>query len=161
MTMELFLFGFGMGTFKFLFSQWLVFGYSVQREIGVDFFGLLIPTIAGAWTSMGVFYFGSGFFMKRAAKKRRDAVAAAIAAGKPIPFKRKFTGINKFVVRIKMNIGIHAVTFIAPLILSIPIGSIVCAKFYRDHKYTFLYMMGFSLAYAAIMSTIITFTAVG
>ena len=120
MTIDQFVFGFSMGTFKFLFSQWLAFGYCVQQDVPVTFFNVLIPTVAGAWVSSAFFYFSSGFFMKRASARRLKAMQRALAEGKPVPNKRKFTRVNKFVVKIKMNVGIYAVTFIAPLILSIP-----------------------------------------
>ena len=62
-----------------------------------------------------------------------------ISIEKGIPFKnkKKFTKINKLIVKIKRSIGIIGISFYAPLLLSIPVGSIIVAKFYGNEKKTF------------------------
>ena len=45
--------------------------------------------------------------------------------------------MNKFIVRIKRRFGIFGISMYAPLILSVPIGSIITAKFYGKDKRTF------------------------
>ena len=42
------------------------------------------------------------------------------------------------VVKLKRSVGIYGITFLAPLFLSVPIGSIISAKFYGKKKITFL-----------------------
>lgn len=51
--------------------------------------------------------------------------------------KKKFTKMNKFVVRLKRSIGMYGIAFWAPFFLSIPIGSIITAKFYGKKLITF------------------------
>ena len=60
---------------------------------------------------------------KRAVKKRLEQEKKGI----PVKVKKKFTRINKLIVRIKLRIGIYGIAFWAPLFLSIPIGSAVVA----------------------------------
>ena len=51
--------------------------------------------------------------------------------------KKKFTRFNKFIVKLKRRFGIYGIAFYAPLFLSVPLGSIVTAKFYGKEKRTF------------------------
>ena len=50
--------------------------------------------------------------------------------------KKVFTRTNKFIVRMK-GLGIIAICFYAPLFLSMPIGSIISAKFFGKDNRTF------------------------
>lgn len=146
--------GFGLGTFKFLFAQWGTYGLYHNTVSSDPEFGLIqvfVGVMAGAWTSMSLFYFFSGWLMKRAAYKRRKARESALEQGLEVEEKRKFTRMNKFIVWVKRNIGIYGVTLLAPLFLSIPIGSIVCAKFYGKKRRTFPLMMIFTASYSAII----------
>ena len=141
--------GFGMGTFKFLFSHWIA--YSAGSADITTIIQIFISTTAGAWFSMSIFYFLSGYLMKRATDKRKEAERIAKEKGIPIKKKKNFTRMNKFIVWIKMNVGIFGVTFLAPLFLSIPIGSIICAKFFGDQKKTFPLMLMNTSIYSALM----------
>jgi hypothetical protein len=142
--------GFILGTWKFMFGHWIVFG-----AYGVDNFAEIIAIFAsvtfGAWTCMSVFYFSSNFFMRRAHIKRKAAYQLALDKGVSSKKKKVFTKMNRGIVWVKMNIGIYGLTFLAPLFLSIPIGAIVCAKFYGKSKITFPLMMFYTAAYSAIM----------
>jgi hypothetical protein len=152
---HIYIWGFIFGTFKFLFSHWTIFGMAVAGKVDVKFLDIYIPTTAGAIFSMGVFYFLSELLMKRAAKKRHLLAEQARLKGITLPAKRKFTKLNKFMVRLKMKAGIYGITLLAPLFLSIPLGSIVCAKFYGHYKKTFPLMVIFMAAYSMLMCSLI------
>ena len=47
---------------------------------------------------------------------------------------KPFTKGNKFIVRLKLKLGIYGISFYAPLFLSVPIGTIITAKFYGKEK---------------------------
>lgn len=144
---------FGLGTFKFMFAQWIVFGanHPVTWQIITEIF---ISVLAGAWSTMAASYFFSEYLMKRAKAKRRAAFLLAKENGIELKRKKNFTRINKLIVWIKHTIGIYGITMLAPLFLSIPIGSIVCAKFYGDKKITFPLMLLFTGLYSFIMALI-------
>lgn len=161
MNIDFYLFAFAMGTFKFLFSQWLAYGYAHQLNIEVGFWDVFLSTLTGAWCSMAVFYWMSEIFMERARKKRLEKIRIALEQGKLPSTHRKFTRLNKTIVWIKRHIGIYGVTLVAPMFLSIPIGAIVCAKFYGGEKITFFLMMAFTMVYALIMSIIIHYMFIG
>lgn len=152
---HIYIWGFIFGTFKFLFSHWTIFGMAVASGVEVNFLDLFIPTTAGAIFSMGVFYFLSELLMKRAAKKRHLLAEEARKLGKTLPVKKKFTKLNKFMVRLKMKAGIYGITLLAPLFLSIPVGAIVCAKFYGHSKKTYPLMVIFMAAYSMLMCSLI------
>ena len=63
-----------------------------------------------------------------------------LSEGKEIPFKRKFTRTNKFIIYCKQKFGMYVICFWAPFFLSVPLGSIIVAKFYGKLRYTFLYI---------------------
>jgi hypothetical protein len=151
MNVGLFLTGFGIGTIKFLFAHWSL--HLASKDL--PYWEIFISTTAGAWTSMAFFYFSSELLMKRAAKKRREKRIKALETGIPIPQKKIFTRTNKIIVRIKRTIGIYGVTIIAPLFLSIPIGSIICAKFFGTEKKTFPLMLLFTGSYSVLMCFLI------
>ena len=123
------LFGFSM--IKFLFTPFT--GPGLQ----LNFFETYFSCVAGAFVSAAIVYFSSEFFLHRAQKKRMEAHKLAMATGIAPKQKKKFTKTNKLIVRIKHRLGIVGVAFFAPLFLSIPIGTIITAKFYGKQKKTF------------------------
>ena len=151
----IFVTGFWLGTIKFMFAHWLT--YYAAQGIGHDigFLELFISVHSGCMVSMSISYFFSSMLMRLAAKRRREKENKAIALGKPYTPKKKFTRTNKAIVWVKRNIGIYGVTFVAPMFLSIPLGSVICAKFYGHRKITFPLMVTFMTAYSVIMCLLI------
>jgi len=150
MNWNLLIFAFGFGTFKFVFVHWTAYA-----AFGEPDFQTLIEIFAGAtlgaWITMTVFYYLSEYFIKRARRKRMDAIRKASVAGIGFMPKKNFTRLNKLIVWVKRRIGIYGVTILAPLFLSIPLGAIVCAKFYGQSKKTFPLMLLFTASYSALM----------
>lgn len=103
----------------------------------LPFWQTYLANIGGGLLGATVFYFGAEFFIIRSHKKRKAQKEAALAAGKEYKEKRKFTRTNRFVVKLKRTLGIVGLSFYAPYLLSIPIGSIIVAKFYGKKKITF------------------------
>ncbi len=131
---------FGFSMIKFLFTP---FG---GPKAGLSFFETYVVCVAGALVSAAIFYFSSEFFMIRAHKKRKELIRKSIETGIPLKVKKKFTKTNKFIVRIKHKLGIIGVAFYAPLFLSIPIGTIITAKFYGKERRTFpLIVLGIAI----------------
>ena len=116
---------------KFLFTP---FG---GPKAGLSFVETYIVCVAGALLSAAIFFFSSEFFLIRAHKKRKEMIIKSLETGIPLKQKKKFTKTNKLIVRIKHKLGIIGVAFYAPLFLSIPIGTIITAKFYGKEKRTF------------------------
>ena len=106
-------------------------------NLGLSFFETYFSCVAGGITGAAIFYFSSGYFIRRAHESRVKKILDAEATGVPLKHKRKFTRMNKFIIRIKRSIGLIGICFWAPFFLSVPLGSIVAAKFYSHHKRTF------------------------
>ncbi len=116
---------------KFMFAPF------VAKGLSLDFFSTWIAAFSGGLISALVFYFASEFFMKRNHDKKIAKILEAKRSGKPLKLKKSFTKVNKSLVRFKHSIGQKGMCILAPLFLSVPIGSIVCAKFYGKKKSTF------------------------
>lgn len=122
---------FGLSMIKFLFAP---FSGPIMK---LNFLETYLSCISGAIAAAFIFYFSSEFFMIRAHKKRKALLHASITSGIPLKYKPKFTRFNKLIIRLKRRFGIYGIAFYAPLFLSVPIGSIVTAKFYGKEKRTF------------------------
>jgi hypothetical protein len=105
--------------------------------LGLSFFETYFACVSGGVVGSGFFYFSGGYFIKRTEKKRQDLVDKRIKQGIELKTRKKFSRINKFIIKIKMSIGIIGISFWAPFLLSIPVGSIVTAKFYGHKKKTY------------------------
>lgn len=106
-------------------------------DMGLSFFETYFSCVAGGIVGSAVFYFSGGYFIRRAIEKREKLIADNLAKGIETPPKKRFTRMNKFIVKLKRSIGIVGISFWAPFFLSIPVGSIVTAKFYGDDKRTY------------------------
>lgn len=132
-----------VSTIKFLFAP---FGGPLA---GMNFWETYFSCVAGAIFSAAVFYYASEYFMKRAQAKRAREREEALKNGAKVKPRKNFTKVNKFIVRIKRRFGIYGISLFAPLFLSVPIGSIITAKFYGKEKRTFflivcgMFMNGF------------------
>lgn len=115
---------------KFLFAP---FGGPLAK---LTFIETYLSCIAGAIVCAVIFYFSAEFFMIRAHKKRKLLIQQA--KEKQIELKRKkaFTKTNKLIVKMK-RLGIVGICFYAPFFLSVPVGSIISAKFFGKDKRTF------------------------
>ena len=105
---------------KFLFATATVYlsGYSYVET-------LIITTVGGV-IGVVVFYYGGAFLFKlwndRFGKR-----------GKP---KSSFNKKNRFIIRIKNSYGIYGLALFSPCLISIPIGSLLAARYYRNDKRT-------------------------
>lgn len=122
---------FMVSTVKFMFAP---FG---GPKAHLTFVETYCSCVAGAIFSATIFYFSSEYFMKRAHMKRKELYKASLESGIPLKKKRKFTRMNKFIVRVKRRFGIIGVSLYAPFFLSVPGGCIIAAKFYGKDKRTF------------------------
>jgi len=124
----------------------------------LTFLETYLSCCTGAILSSAIFFFSANYFMHRAVQKKAKKNAELIAKGLPPVEKKRFTRMNKFVVRMKRSIGIIGISFWAPFFLSIPLGSIIAAKFYGHKKNTFpLIILGIFLNGLATTSLVFLF----
>jgi hypothetical protein len=137
---------FFLSTFKFLFAPF------TGELLQLAYWETILVCFLGGSASAALFFFSSEFFIIRSIRNRRRRKEDALQMGMVWVDKRRFTRTNKFIVRMKRSFGIYGICFWAPFFLSVPIGSIITAKFYGKEKRSFpLVILGM-----AINSTIMT-----
>ncbi|MBB78284.1 MAG: hypothetical protein CL844_04715 [Crocinitomicaceae bacterium] len=121
-----------LSTVKFMFTP---FG---GPALGLSFFQTYFICVSGGIFGSSFFYFLSGYFLKRSKRKKHDKMKNNKIEDHFLKKKKTFSKMNKLIIKIKTSIGIIGICFWAPFLLSIPIGSIISAKFYGHKKETFL-----------------------
>lgn len=150
--MGLHLLGFGLGTVKFMFAAALMMASAQKIEVDLSYWEVVVTTFLGAWMSFNIFYFSAGFFMERARLKKLEKIKNGT-----IKIKKQFSRTNKGVVKLKLSpFGYFGLVVVGPMVLSIPIGSIIIAKFYRRLKLTY-WLETISLFFWANLFTILNF----
>lgn len=122
---------FFLSMIKFLFTP---FGGPAAQ---LSFIETYLLCVTGALASATLFFFASGFFIKRAEIKRRIKMEEDLKMGNSCKKGSKFTKTNKLIIRLKQRFGLFGITFFAPLLMSIPVGTIIVAKFYGKERSTF------------------------
>lgn len=119
--------GFLMGTVKFMFAATSMMAFSVS------YWEVVFATFLGAFVSFNIFFFFSGLLMERAKEKKLEKIKNGT-----LKAKKQFSRMNKFIVKMKLSsFGYFVLVIVGPMVLSIPIGSIIIAKFYRRIKFTY------------------------
>jgi uncharacterized membrane protein len=122
---------FFLATFKFMFAPFTGSG------IGLHYWETYIASVAGGCFSAAIFYFFSEVIIKYTHKKKIEKRERLLKEGKPVIKKKIFTKTNRSIISVKHKLGIIGVCFFCPLFLSVPVGSIISAKFYGKLKKTF------------------------
>jgi len=114
---------FFLSTVKFLFAP----GTAIAS--GISPVQTIFITSSGGITGITFFYFfGRWVFEQIDAWRYRNLSSKQ---------KRIFTKRNRYIVKFKLSFGLIGLIIVTPAILSIPIGSVVAAKFYYENKYTY------------------------
>lgn len=120
-----------LSSVKFLFVPFL----SVHVH-NYNFLTASIINIIGAFIGITFFFKTSTYFIERGIRKRIEA----IEKGKAKP-KRVFTRMNRLLVQVKNTMGMYGLAFIILPFLSIPISSIVSAKYFHLKKKKMLVLL--------------------
>jgi hypothetical protein len=107
------------------------------RGLGLPFWETFLACLAGGIFGAAIFYFSSELLIKYTHKRRVIKKQQMIAQGLDYKEKKKFTRTNRFIIRVKRSLGIYGISLWAPFFLSVPVGSIITAKFYGKQKATF------------------------
>ncbi len=134
-----------LSSVKFLFAP------ASSIALGYDLPKTIIITFCGGSFGTTIFYFlGS-------------AIASWWAKHKKKPKKKKkiFTNTNRKIVFIKNKYGLIGLCLITPGIISIPVGSILAAKYFRHDKRTFPFLIASLLIWCITLSLIAYFFKAG
>jgi hypothetical protein len=137
---------FGLAQVKFLFAASIA--YATMDDL--SFLEIFIPTVLGALFCFNLVFLLSNRIMQYAHKKR--VKKNAISDRKP---KKIFSKKNKLIIKLKRsNKGFFFICLLAPLFLSIPIGTIIVAKFYGDRPSAY-YFVSILLIFTSFLLTFI------
>jgi hypothetical protein len=120
---------------KFLFAP------STTIAAGHGFLKTIIITFSGAGMSAVVFYFSGAWIFNQFAK---------LFGSKETP--KKFNKKNRFIVSIKSKFGLIGYSFLMPF-LSIPLGALLAAKYYRDSTKTISWLLTSIFVWTLILTT--------
>lgn len=129
----------------FLSSVKLMFAPGTAAAAGFDFWETVIITTAGGMTGILFFYFfGHMLFVAidDFQRKRRKM---------DVP-KKVFTRRNRFIITLRGKVGVIGLTFLTPALISIPIGSVIAAKYYYNQKMTLPLLLLFTFVWSLILT---------
>lgn len=100
-------------------------GYEIKQTILITssggIFGILFFYYLGVWAMKKLDVYRNRIFLSRKHL---------------MPQRRIFSRRNRFIIKIKGNFGLLGLALLTPAIISIPIGSVVAARFYKENKLT-------------------------
>lgn len=119
-------------TVFFLSAVKFLWAPGTSMVAGFTFFETVVITTAGGIFGITVFYFfGKWVVAKMEMVKRKTGMASAQTKTKV------FNKRNRRIIKFKSSFGLIGLVIVTPTILSIPIGCILAAKFYRHQKKTY------------------------
>ena len=134
-----------MATFKFLITG--LFSFSM----GFSYTETLVFTAIGGCLGATTFYLlGTRvleWFRQRYIRKREARRA------KGLELKRIFTRTNRTIVKIKHRYGVIGLVSISPPILSVPITSLLAAKYFRHERRTLPVLLGSIIIWSVVLTS--------
>jgi hypothetical protein len=121
------------GMVKFLLAP------ALGLALGLSYIETYFFSLGGAVLSMFIFYYSADYLLRRSHQKKLQKIKKE--NNHSFQHQKVFTKKNKFIVKMKKSIGIVPFAFWVPFFFSIPVGSIVVAKFYGKRKITFPLMV--------------------
>lgn len=125
-------------------SIYIIGHYSYWETIAIS--------IAGGWIGVsGFFYFGKIFF------SFFEWISNRLRTGIRKP-KKKMSKISRYIITIKNHrLGLFALALITPSIISIPVGSILAAKYFSHDKRAVLILFIAVVFWAFILTSLVSF----
>jgi hypothetical protein len=127
-----------LSSVKFLFAP------SVAIGAGFGYLQTIVITYCGGCLGILFFYFFGTFMMRKFSKK-------TVSENRK---KKIFTPTNKMIVKIKSKYGLIGLSFITPAIISIPVGTILAAKYFRKNPKTLSYLLTSLFIWCLFLSTL-------
>jgi len=110
---------------KFFFA--LPYSYA----IGLTYWESIISTCAGGLLGFFFFYYISGIIINFLIKK---GLYKKIRPRKRKEGKKVFSKRNKLIVKTKLSYGLIGLVILTPVILSIPVGTFILRKYYKNDR---------------------------
>ena len=127
---------------KYLYTPPIILG------LGYSFWETLFIMLAGGLAGILAWYFAGGLLMQGL-----SWIGGKIwpKSNKP---KKKFSRKNKFIVRTKARWGLIGLAVITPCIISIPIGTLLAVRYFRNDWRTLPYLLISTVAWAVVLTVL-------
>ncbi len=120
-----------------------LFGFATAATYNYSYIeAFLYPALGGI---MGVAFF---IFLSHTAQKFYQSIFPKKKK------KRTFTRMSRFIVKVKRRFGLAGIAFITPWFLTIPIGTMLSCRLYRNKNRVFIYQAASILIWSLIGSGI-------
>jgi len=122
---------------KFLFAPSAVYlsGYSYFQTIAI--------TICGGLIGVTLFFF-AGAALSRFVQDR-------FSSAKP---RKSFTKRNRLLIKVKASWGLIGLALISPTLISIPLGSLLAARYFRNDKRTLPVFFGAVVFWSFVLTSL-------
>lgn len=128
---------------KFAFSPLL------SLSLGFSLLHTIIITGVGGCIGVTIFFLGSAWIMRWMEDRRTVAILEGRRSS-----RRSFTRANKMIVKVKRNQGLNGLAALTPVLISIPIGTVIAAKYFRNDKRALPVLFSSVLIWDVILSSI-------
>lgn len=111
---------------------------------GYSYWETILVSSAGGLSGFFVFYY-FGELIKILFRK--------FFPGKKETEKKKFTRRNRFIVGLKGKYGLTGLAILTPVVFSIPLGSLLAARYFDEEKSTIPVMTAFVVIWSFVLTT--------
>lgn len=140
------------------------FGPALSLKFGYSYFQTIITTTIGGSLGVFFFYYLSEYLIKQFNKYR--LILKKTVSRKAKNHKRKrirlikkkqkknFSRKNKLIITTKQKYGLWGIAFLTPVLLSIPVGTFLASRYYKNKKNIFIYLITSIICWSFIISSI-------
>lgn len=131
----------------------LFLSFPAAHLLGYTYWETMAITCAGGMSGTTFFYVFSARAMEIHRVRTLKRIGRRKAQGKKVNV-RYFTFLNKLMVKVKHRVGIVGMALITPTILSIPIGAVVSAKFFKHNPWMLPALLLSVFLWALLLTTL-------
>lgn len=117
---------------------------------GFSFGQTILITSLGGMTGITLFY-----FFGRWAVEKMERVKRRSRTSVPELKRRVFTMKSRRIVKFKWSFGLIGLVIVTPTLLSIPIGCVIAAKFYRHNRFTYPLLLLSALIWSVGLTVVV------
>ena len=125
----------------------LAYGLNYIQTLGITAVGGIVGVFF-------FFYLSQWLIAKISAYKNKLYFLFGVNAGEPK--KRKvFNWRNRMIVKVVRNFGLIGIAAITPALLSIPLGTFIAARYFRNHRKVVAYLCVSVIFWAFVFSSVV------
>jgi hypothetical protein len=121
----------------------------LSLKLGYGLVETIIITGIGGCLGVTFFFLSSGWILEHIEGRRTRAVREGRRKA-----PRSFTRTNKMIVKVKRRQGLNGLAAITPVLISIPVGTIIAAKYFRHDPRALPVLFSSVLIWDIILSSI-------